>query len=63
VDTTPGQAATPRLVRQALAEHPGCTVHVPQLQRADLGGDALERMGLERLRLHQVLMRRPAAPA
>lgn len=59
LDATPGQAATPALVAQLRRRWPGHTLHVPQLQRDDLGGAALQRLGLQRLPLHQLLLHRP----
>lgn len=46
------------LVSALLRRHAGWSVGVPQLQRRDLGGAALERLGFERLALNQVFMRR-----
>jgi hypothetical protein len=34
---------------------------VLQLQRPDAGGEALERLGFERLPFNQLMMRRPRA--
>jgi ribosomal protein S18 acetylase RimI-like enzyme len=50
------QALAARLV-QAYPKH---RFVVPQLQRPDLGGEALERLGFARQPLHQLLMRRGA---
>ncbi len=58
VDPGPQQADAQALVAQLVREHPGRRIVVPQLQRPDLGGEALERLGFERQPLHQVLMRR-----
>lgn len=46
------------LVAAVLAQYPGCRAVVPQLQRPDLGGAALERLGFQRAPLHQVMMRK-----
>ena len=59
VDLQPEQRGAEALVAQLLRLHPGLAVQVPQLQRPDLGGEALERLGFERLPLFQWLMRRP----
>ena len=58
IDRHASQADARSLVAQLLAEHAGRRIAVPQLQRPDLGGAALERLGFERQPLHQVLMRR-----
>ncbi len=58
VDRRPAQRDADELVAALLALHPGCSVHVPQLQRHAVGGAALERLGFERLPLHQAWMRR-----
>lgn len=58
VDGDPAQRDAQALVAALLARHPGWTVSVPQLQRRDVGGEALERLGFERLPLHQVWMMR-----
>lgn len=62
VDRAPAQAAAFALLSALLAQHPGAALSVPQLQRPVLGGDALARIGCERLPLHQLWMRRPARP-
>jgi GNAT superfamily N-acetyltransferase len=59
LDRTPDQRGTPALLASVARHWPGCSVHVPQLQREDLGGAALLRLGFERLPLHQVLMHKP----
>lgn len=46
------------LIAALLQRYAGWTFGVPQLQRLDLGGAALESLGFERLALNQVLMRR-----
>lgn len=58
VDLDPAQASAERLVIHLMRRFCHGTVFVPQLQREDLGGQALRRCGLQRLPLHQVLMRR-----
>jgi len=58
VDTDPAQRAAESLVGQLLQAHAGRRFAVPQLQRPDLGGEALQRLGFERLPLHQLMMRR-----
>lgn len=58
VDRDPAQRDAEALVASLLARFPGSTVHVPQLQRPSVGGAALERLGFQRLPLHQVWMRR-----
>jgi ribosomal protein S18 acetylase RimI-like enzyme len=58
VDAQPAQRDAQALVAQLLARHPGQAVTVPQLQRPDLGGQALLRLGFERQPLHQLLLRR-----
>lgn len=59
VDRDPLQHGATGLVAALLARHPDRSVHVPQLQRRALGGEALERLGFATLPLHQVWMRRP----
>lgn len=61
VDEHPSQRDAQALVTALLLRHDGWAVTVPQLQRPDLGGEALLRLGFERLPLHQVMMRRAAA--
>jgi ribosomal protein S18 acetylase RimI-like enzyme len=58
VDTQSGQHEALALVAQLVKEHAQHRIVVPQLQRPDLGGEALERIGFERQPLHQLLMRR-----
>jgi len=60
VDLDAAQPGAQALVAQLVNEHPVHRIVVPQLQRPDLGGEALERLGFERQPLHQLLMRRPA---
>lgn len=59
IDRSPGQADGAALLGHWLQTHPGRMVQVPQLQRDDLGGGALERLGFEPLPLHQWWMRCP----
>lgn len=59
LDANPAQADAQALVQTLMARHPASRISVPQLQRRDLGGAALVRLGFERLALGQVLMRRP----
>lgn len=58
VDESPAQRDAQALVASLVRQFAGHTFHVPQLQRADLGGDALQRLGWRRLPLHQLLMHR-----
>lgn len=58
IDTEPGQPGAAALLRALVSAHPQLAIGVPQLQRRDLGGDALEALGFERLALNQLLMRR-----
>jgi ribosomal protein S18 acetylase RimI-like enzyme len=60
LDARPAQDDAQALAGALLQRHPGLRVNVPQLQRPDLGGDALQRLGFERLPLNQLLMRRRA---
>ena len=60
VDRQPLQRDAQALAARLVREYPLHRIAVPQLQRADLGGEALERLGFERQPLHQLLMRRPA---
>ncbi|MGV3493102.1 MAG: GNAT family N-acetyltransferase [Ramlibacter sp.] len=64
VDASPAQADAQALVTGLLHACAGCAFHVPQLQRPDVGGEALERLGFARLPLHQLYLRRefPAFP-
>ncbi len=59
VDLDAGQAGAQALAVQAAQLHPAHQLHVPQLQREDLGGAALLRLGFDRLPLFQQLLRRP----
>lgn len=58
VDEDAAQRSAQGLAAHLIAQFPGHAIDVPQLQREDLGGQALERAGLRRLPLHQLLMRR-----
>lgn len=58
VDRGARQQDAQALVAQLVREHGGRRMTVPQLQRPDLGGEALERLGFERQPLHQLMMRR-----
>lgn len=58
VDTDAAQSDAQALVAGLLREFAGQPFSAAQLQRPDVGGEALERLGFERLALHQVLMRR-----
>lgn len=57
VDRRPAQHNAQALVGALLARHPESAFHVPQLQRHAVGGAALERLGFERLPLHQLWLR------
>jgi ribosomal protein S18 acetylase RimI-like enzyme len=59
IDSRPRQDDAQALVAAVLAQHPSHRMNVPQLQRLDLGGLALERLGFERQALNQLLLRRP----
>lgn len=58
VDTGAGQLGAQALVARLARDFSGHRITVPQLQRPDLGGQALERLGFSRQPLHQLLMRR-----
>jgi ribosomal protein S18 acetylase RimI-like enzyme len=60
IDTDPAQPGAQALAGALAVRYPGHTLRAPQLQRPDLGGDALQRAGFQPLPLHQWLMRRPA---
>lgn len=62
IDRNPNQQDAQALVQALLAAHPGAKVSVPQLQRSDLGGEALQRCGFATETLHQALMRLDLAP-
>lgn len=59
VDLDPAQTDAERLVAALAAAEPARALVVPQLQRLDLGGAALQRLGFESPALHQWLMCRP----
>lgn len=61
VDMSAGQAGARTLARALAQAYPQATLRVPQLQRPELGGDALEAEGWQRLALQQWLMRLPLA--
>lgn len=63
IDRNAAQQDAESLVQALLAAHPGAKVGVPQLQRSDLGGEALQRCGFTTEALHQALMRLDLAPA
>jgi ribosomal protein S18 acetylase RimI-like enzyme len=58
VDRDPAQHDAGVLVQALLALHAGHGIEVPQLQRHDVGGAALERAGFVRQPLHQWWMQR-----
>ncbi|WP_395701167.1 GNAT family N-acetyltransferase [Aquabacterium sp.] len=57
IDTSPDQADAALLLQALRAQYPTREIRVPQLQRNDLGGRALEAAGFERLPLHQLWLR------
>ena len=57
IDWQPAQTDARALLQALRAEFPQATLRVPQLQRLDLGGQALRELGFETLPLHQLLMR------
>ncbi|WP_349741576.1 GNAT family N-acetyltransferase [Roseateles cavernae] len=57
IDWQPAQTNARALLQALRAEFPQATLRVPQLQRLDLGGQALRELGFETLPLHQLLMR------
>lgn len=59
VDLDPAQHDAGQLVRALRAAWPAARLEVPPLQRDDVGGAALSRLGWRREPLHQWLMRRP----
>jgi ribosomal protein S18 acetylase RimI-like enzyme len=63
VDRDAAQHDAQALVHALLARHAEHGIEVPQLQRADVGGAALERAGFQRQPLHQWLMQRAAYSA
>lgn len=58
IDWQPAQQDARALVQALRAAFPAQQIRVPQLQRLDLGGQALRDSGFEALPLHQLLMRR-----
>jgi len=58
VDRSAPQQDAQALVARLVRDHGDRRFVVPQLQRPDLGGAALERLGFERQPLHQLMMRR-----
>jgi len=63
IDRDPAQQDAQALLEALLAAHPLREIQVPQLQRQDVGGAALQRLGFERQPLHQLWMLREfAAP-
>jgi ribosomal protein S18 acetylase RimI-like enzyme len=61
IDTDSAQQDARALLQALRAEFPAQSLRVPQLQRLDLGGQALRALGFETLPLHQLLMRRSLA--
>jgi ribosomal protein S18 acetylase RimI-like enzyme len=59
LDETAAQEGAERLLRHLLQRAPAPGLAVPQLQRDDLGGLALQRLGARKLPLHQLLMHKP----
>lgn len=59
IDLDPAQANAEQLVAALAAAEPARALFVPQLQRLDLGGAALRRLGFEPAALQQWLMNRP----
>jgi len=62
VDTTRGQADAERLLRSLQSKYAAAVINVPQLQRDDVGGEALRRCGFAPLPLHQLWMHRALTP-
>lgn len=62
VDLDPAQHDARLLVRTLLARHPGAAVRVPQLQRGELGGEALRDAGFTPTPLHQWWMLKTLTP-
>ena len=58
VDRHPVQRDAQHVVRHLLRCFPQHAVQVPQLQRDDAGGRALQQLGFRKLPLHQLLLRR-----
>ncbi|MBT9456081.1 MAG: GNAT family N-acetyltransferase [Burkholderiaceae bacterium] len=59
VDRDPAQADALALMQHLLARHPRHEIKVAQLQRIDVGGQALRELGFQAQPLHQLLMVRP----
>jgi GNAT superfamily N-acetyltransferase len=59
LDEDPAQVGAERLVHHLMHCFPAHAIQVPQLQRDDLGGRALQRAGFQKQQLFQLLMRRP----
>lgn len=57
IDLDPSQQHAQDLVQALLARNPWRELQVPQLQRLDVGGEALRRLGFDVLPLHQLWMR------
>ncbi len=57
IDWHPAQDDARALLKALRAEFPQATLRVPQLQRLDIGGQALRELGFETLPMHQLLMR------
>jgi ribosomal protein S18 acetylase RimI-like enzyme len=63
VDLDAGQHAAQTLAAAVVRQYPACRAVVSQLQRPDLGGAALQRLGFQRGPLHQLMMRKGLQPA
>lgn len=63
IDCDPAQRDAEVLVSTLAAAYPGTKIHVPALQRPDLGGEALQHCGFERETLSQWIMRRDLTQA
>ncbi|MBT9504861.1 MAG: GNAT family N-acetyltransferase [Burkholderiaceae bacterium] len=59
MDRDPAQADALALMQHLLARHPFHEIKVPQLQRIDVGGQALRQLGFQAQPLHQLLMVKP----
>jgi hypothetical protein len=62
VDLDPAQQGAQRLLEALLGRYRQRELQLPQLQRDDLGGEALERLGFVPLPLYQWWMRRALTP-
>lgn len=60
IDTDAAQRDAEALLRALAVQHAGRRLRVPQIQRLDIGGAALRRLGFAPLPLHQLLMVRDA---